>query len=229
MEKSQYNLCLQVLGRLDTAGVLKDMILVGSWCTLFYKGFFGRIGYLTTLKTRDMDLLIPQPRSLSTQTDIAELLKDLGFLVGFSGQQGFIRLEHPELIVEFLVPEKGRGTDGPYALPSLGVNAQALRFLEFLAQNTITSTAGSVRITLPHPSHFVLHKLLVMTRRPSLVKKAKDKEAALQIFAALLKKDNGKSIRSAFATLPKRWQGKIRQQLCEVTDHPFLKALDSEG
>lgn len=228
MEKSQYNLCLEVLGRLDAAGVLKDMILVGSWCTLFYKDFFGRIGYLTTLKTRDMDLLIPHPRALSAQTDVADLLKDLGFLVGFSGQQGFIRLEHPQLIVEFLVPEKGRGTNKPYALPSLGVNAQSLRFLEFLAQKTITSTAGTITVTLPHPVHFVLHKLLVMTRRPTPAKRAKDKDAALQIFTALIKKDNGQSIQSAFKTLPKKWQARIRQQLCEVTDKPFLKVLESE-
>ena len=42
MAKSQYELCVEVLKRLDNAGVLKDVVLVGSWCTLFYKDFFGR-------------------------------------------------------------------------------------------------------------------------------------------------------------------------------------------
>jgi hypothetical protein len=188
MEKSQYDLCIEVLARLDNAGVLKDTVIVGSWCTLFYKEFFGRTGYMITLKTRDMDLLFPHPKSMAARTDVAELLKDLGFIIGFTGQQGFIRLEHPQLIVEFLVPETGRGSDKPYALPKLGINAQSLRFLEFLAQNTITSTAGSVTVTLPHPAHFALHKLLVMTRRRTPAKKQKTKMPGSKSLTPLSKK-----------------------------------------
>jgi len=102
---------------LDKAGVLRDIIIVGSWCTLFYRKFFGRTSYMVSLVTRDMDLLIPRPSAMRAKTDVAELLKDLGFVVGFTGSKGFIRLQHPQLIVEFLVPERGRGSDKPYALP----------------------------------------------------------------------------------------------------------------
>ena len=98
MEKSQYDLCIEVLRRLDKAGILKDIVLVGSWCTLFYKKFFSGKKYMTSLTTRDMDLLIPQPRTIKVKADVAELLKDLGFVVGFTGSQGYIRLEHPQLI-----------------------------------------------------------------------------------------------------------------------------------
>lgn len=84
MEKSQYDLCIEVLRRLDKAGILKDIVLVGSWCTLFYKDFLDSKQYLTSLTTRDMDLLIPQPRNIKVKADVAELLKDLGFIVGFS-------------------------------------------------------------------------------------------------------------------------------------------------
>jgi len=128
VEKSQYDLCIEVLRRLDKVGVLKDIVLVGSWCTLFYKEFFGQKNYTTSLTTRDIDLLIPLPRDLKVKTDVAAILKDLGFIVGFTGSQGYIRLEHPQLIVEFLVPEKGRGSDKPYSLPQLGLNAQSLRY-----------------------------------------------------------------------------------------------------
>ena len=106
METSQRDLCIEVLLRLDGAGVLKEMVLVGSWCTLFYGDFFGSYPYRQVLSTRDMDLLIPFPRHLKGKTDVAALLKDLGFVVGFSGDAGYIRLEHPQLIVEFLVPER---------------------------------------------------------------------------------------------------------------------------
>jgi len=123
---------------------LKHIVLAGSLCTLFYQDYFTRAVYAPALRTRDLDLVIPQPSAMATNEDVAELLKDLGFVVGFAGSQGYIRLEHPELIVEFLVPERGRPTDKPFALPQLGLNAQSLRFLDCLAQNTITTKAQEV-------------------------------------------------------------------------------------
>jgi hypothetical protein len=95
VEKSQYELCIEVLGRLDKAGVLKNIVLVGSWCTLLYKEFFGRTRYKVSLITRDMDLLIPRPTAIKARVDVAESLKDLGFVVGFTGSKGYIRLQHP--------------------------------------------------------------------------------------------------------------------------------------
>ncbi len=59
MEKSQYDLWVEVLRRLDHAGVLKHIVLVGSWCTLLYREYFSSQAYIPSLKTRDVDLLIP--------------------------------------------------------------------------------------------------------------------------------------------------------------------------
>jgi hypothetical protein len=137
--------------------------LVGSWCTLLYREYFSSQAYIPSLKTRDIDLLIPKPWAVKSHTDVADLLKDLGFVIGFTGQKGYIRLEHPELIVEFRVPERGRPSDNPYPSPNLGLHAQALRFLDFLAQNTITARLPEIAVTLPHPANFALHKLLVLS------------------------------------------------------------------
>ncbi|MBN2020489.1 MAG: hypothetical protein JW749_09715 [Sedimentisphaerales bacterium] len=188
MEKSQYDLCVEVLRRLNKAGVLKHIVLVGSWCTLFYKSYFGHTRFAPVLKTRDVDLLVPQPSAISVKTNVAELLKDLGFVVGFSAPQGYIRLEHPALIVEFLAVEKGRPSDKPYPLPKLGVNAQPLRFLEMLASDTITARVEELSVTLPHPANFALHKLLILQRRPIRQKAEKDREAAIRILEALVSK-----------------------------------------
>ena len=43
MEKSQYELCIEVLRRLDKAGILGDIVLIGSWCIPFYKEYFSDI------------------------------------------------------------------------------------------------------------------------------------------------------------------------------------------
>ena len=40
MEKNQYELCLEVLRRLNRAGVLNDIMLIGSWCLPFYREYF---------------------------------------------------------------------------------------------------------------------------------------------------------------------------------------------
>jgi hypothetical protein len=225
VEKSQYDLCIEVLRRLDKVGVLKDIVLVGSWCTLFYKEFFGRKNYTTSLITRDIDLLIPLPGDIKVKADVAALLKDLGFIVGFTGSQGYIRLEHPQLIIEFLVPEKGSGSDEPYSLPQLGLNAQSLRFMEFLSLNTITSNVGPVKITLPHPANFALHKLLVMTRRHDQAKKEKDKAAAIKILNALIDKGLDGPIKETFEAMPKRWQTKIKNQLTDITEKKISDIL----
>ena len=37
MEKSQYNLCIEILRRFHKAGLLNDFILIGSWAMVFYK------------------------------------------------------------------------------------------------------------------------------------------------------------------------------------------------
>jgi hypothetical protein len=226
--KSQYELCIEVLRRLEKAGVLKDVVIVGSWCTLFYKGFFGDDSYLAPLKTRDVDLLIPWPSSTKTKVDVAELLRDLGFVVGFTGLEGYIRLEHPELIVEFLVPERGRASDKTYPLPKLGLNAQALRFLDFLAQSTITMKVEGISVMLPHPANFALHKLVVLSRRPGPEKQAKDKEAAMRVLEALIDKGKADSIREAFGAMPRRWQIKIRKQLADPLDKK-VKDILSHG
>ena len=226
MAKSQYELCVEVLRRLDKVGVLREMVIVGSWCTLFYRDFFGPSRYMVPLKTRDMDLLIPAPSSTKAQVDVADLLRDLGFVVGFTGSEGYMRMEHPDLIVEFLVPERGRGSSKPYPLPKLGLNAQPLRFLEFLAQNTIIATLEGVPVRLPHPANFALHKLVVLSRRADRAKQAKDKDAAMKVLEALKDKGEDDSVRKAFKTMPRRWQNKVRRQLEDPLDKKVMTILN---
>ena len=226
MEKSQYELCVEVLRRLDRVGVLKHVVLVGSWCTLLYREYFPSCAYTPSLKTRGIDLFIPKPQAVDSDTDVAELLKDLGFVVGFTGAQGYIRLEHPQLIVEFLVPEKGRPSDKPYPLPRLRLNAQALRFLDFLAKETITARIDEITVTLPHPVNFALHKLLVLSRRPTPEKQTRDKEAAMRVLTALITEGQEGIIRSAFDAMPRRWRTIVKRQLTDPLDRRVLDFLE---
>ena len=85
MEKKQYDLVVEILKRFHKAGILDNLILIGSWCEYFYKNHFSKYSNVENmfLKTRDIDFLIDNPRQIKKKVDIPELLKDLGFLILF--------------------------------------------------------------------------------------------------------------------------------------------------
>lgn len=225
MEKNQYKLCLEVLRRLSKTGVLKDVILVGSWCLPFYREYFASIRYSPSIRTRDVDFLVMSPKDIHVTVDIPSLLKDIGFVMTHQGAKGYIKLEHPDLMVEFLSPEKGRGTDEPVKIPKLGVNAQALRYLNFLVTDVITVDIEGFALRLPHPVYFALHKLIVSQRRPKKEKADKDKEAAMMLLRALIKKGDTLLIKSIFdSTLP-AWRKTIINGLQNPEDKNILKVL----
>lgn len=72
MEKNQYKLCLEVLRRFNKVGILDGLILIGSWCLYFYKGYFENISYIdiATIKTRDIDFLVPLPLKFQKEVNV---------------------------------------------------------------------------------------------------------------------------------------------------------------
>ncbi len=232
MEKNQYELCVEVLARLQKAGVLKEVVLIGSWCVPFYKEYFSGVKYPSTIQTRDVDFLVPQPDRIKVNVNIPALLKDLGFVVGRVGSKGYIKLQHPDLVVEFLSPEKGRGINKPVPLPQLGVNATALRFLNLLTDNLIKARVKDFDVLLPHPANFALHKLIVSQRRLKEDKAIKDKNAAVETLKALFDKGETDAIRAVFDSLPAKWQKKVFKALEDarekaIQDQLFPKTTES--
>ena len=225
MEKNQYKLCIEIFRRLEKSGVLKNMILVGSWCMPFYKDYFSDVVYSPSIRTRDIDFLIPRPGAIKSAVDVIGLVKDLGFVRGFRGREGYMVLEHPELAVEFLVPEKGRGTDKPVQLPTLGLNAQALRFLELLSHETIHVKVEDVSLILPHPANYAVHKLIVSKRRKQKDKSAKDFEAGLKILKALISQKESRRIKKVFDSVPSKWKKIILNELENAGEDHLLELL----
>ena len=227
MEKKQYELCVEVLRRLNKAGVLKDFILVGSWCIPFYKDYFKTIKYATTIRTRDIDFMVPGHIKIKTKVDVVELLKDLGFVVGFQGREGYIRLEHPDLAIEFLVPEKGRGSNKPFPLKELGINAQPLRYLNLLTQKIIHTEVDGIKVFLPHPVIFAFHKLIIATLRKNEDKATKDIDGALRILKAVLDKGEKVLIKITFDSMLPTWQKKVLKSLKNMGEIELLRLLEN--
>jgi hypothetical protein len=212
MVNPQYELCREVLVKLETAGVLRHLVLVGSWCLLVYQKYFAQTGALRTLRTRDLDFLVPIPLRIPLAVDVPDLLADIGFVPGHRGEEGYMILQHPELLVEFLVPERGRGYAGAYPLRQLGMNAQPLRFMDLALMKPMPGELFKMVVRVPHPACFALHKLIVSARRKDVAKKQRDIESAIEILELLRKQDAYSDVVEVLRSLPQTWQRTIRKQ-----------------
>ncbi len=222
--QKKYALFHKVLKRFHDIGILDEIVLVGSWCMYFYKDYFAPGRYGPSIRTKDIDFLVPLPVRSKEKIDVGEILKDEGFLVTFDNR-GYMRLEHPEIRIEFLVPEKGRGIDKPYPLPHLGVNAQGLRFLDFLVQNIILIESDDLNIKVPHPAAFGLHKLIISARRKTEAKLLKDRREALNVLRALIEQGESNEIKAKFDHMPDAWQKKILNVLGESDSKDIIDIL----
>lgn len=228
MDLKQRKLIIEVLKRFQRKGILKSVILIGSWCVPLYKEYFEELKNVSTLRTRDMDFLVPLDADFKSSVDVVELLKDLDFKEDFVGEEGYIQLIHPYLTLEFLVPEVGRGSKRPYKLPELGINAQRLRILDILENDTIQVELEGIKVIIPHPVTFALHKLLVSSRRTGSAKRekaAKDKRVAIQILQAMIKTKEIAPIKGIFNSLHKNRQKEILKLLTAENEPEILDLL----
>jgi hypothetical protein len=227
VEKKQSELCIEILRRFNQHKLLDEMVLIGSWCLPFYREYFHPSKAIdeASLKTRDIDFLIPRPSRISHKVDIPTLVKDLGFVPTFGGGKGYMKLDHPELIMEFLVPERGRGTDKPVPLPNLGLNASSIRYLTFISDNTIRAKIEDFHIKLPHPANFALHKLIVSGKRKNQLKAEKDFRMAIDLLEALIAKGDQVIVKKVFDSVPSTWQAKIAVGLDKYIHRRILGVL----
>ena len=224
--ENQYSLCLKVLRRLKEAGVLDEIMVIGSWCIYFYKNYFTEADYTSSIRTRDIDFLMPRRLKRKGNIDLPMLFRDLGFVVDFS-PKGAFRLVHPELIIDFVVPEKGKGDDNPFPIPQLGLSAQKLRFLEILLENPMKIEVDNFTLTLPHPAAFALQKLIISWGRPKEEKRLKERQEGIRILNSLITKGETDSVINILNTFPRRWKSSILRAL-ELSDAMDLFKIVSQ-
>lgn len=222
-ESAPVDLCLEVLRRLDRAGVLEELVLVGSWCTYFYNRHFGGKARLSALRTRDMDFLVRRPPRFKVNVEVAALLKDLGFLPDLR-PEGCVSMVHPDLIIDFLVAERGKGAEATIPIPSLGIRAQPLRFLDFLSRDTIVVSYDGLDLRLPHPASFALHKLIVSGRRAKADKAEKDLGQGMELMTTLMELGRGEELIAKFKEMPAGWRKMVLEAL-SVAERADLAAF----
>ncbi|MDO9577552.1 MAG: GSU2403 family nucleotidyltransferase fold protein [Candidatus Cloacimonadales bacterium] len=98
----------QMLPEFHDYGILDNVILIGSWVLPVYRHYFSNSPEIPILRTMDVDFLIPNRPKIHIKVDIPKILKKFEFEEQFSLLGNYSKFVHPELEIEFLIPEIGR-------------------------------------------------------------------------------------------------------------------------
>jgi hypothetical protein len=208
----------RVLEILDDAGVLEQLIIVGSWCTYFYRHHFGESFRVSPLRTLDIDIDVSLLKRARNKADVPRLLAPLGFDI-LHHNDGSMSLVHPAIKIEFLVPEKGRGADGPLLLRNFRITAQPLRFLSLLEEEVLIVEYRGMKVNVPSPAHFALHKLIISQRRMAKTEKPlRDIRQALEVLDMLYRRGEESKVTELAAMLTKKQKGYVTQALQKVSE-----------
>ena len=190
--------------------------IVGTWCFILYQRYLRLPHY--PLRTKDIDILIPLPYK-GKDVDIFQSLKELGFSENFypDGSMFFVS---PSIKIEFLAPERGKEKPKPSYINSLGLTPQLLRFMDILLrENIILTIDKGIKVRVPAPSAFSLHKLLVAMRRREKGKSEKDIKQAVYTGKYILQNQKErKKLLSLWESFPRSWKNRVKSSLKEAMD-----------
>ncbi len=231
-----------ILSAMATAGTFRlGGTIVGTNAFRFYEGELGiRLPLGGMANTGDLDIAQFEKLSVALQDQVdpglAETFSALKFdpvpgidkgrtwrwAQGGSGQ-----------LVEFLTP--AFGNESIRDLPALGVNAQALNYLNFLIAEPIHAAAlyrSGILVQIPRPERYAIHKLIIADRRrdgAGSLKSSKDREQAAFLIEAMAE-DRPDDLAAAFETAMKvgpRWRERIGNSLDRMPETKTI--LESLG
>lgn len=198
----------EILRLFSTHGV--SATLIGSYCLPVYRDQWKM--NLPTMRTQDVDFLIQAPYK-GKSVDIESLIGDLGFSIGFN-PDGSTYFTNGIFKVEFLTPEKGKGSDKAIFIKELGIGAVPLRYLQMLIEQRVSLKLEDYSLSIPKPWVFAFHKILITKSRKDKSKKEKDLLQAVSILREIAKRpDEAEKARLYLVTLPKPWVKYIKEQL----------------
>lgn len=185
--------------------------IIGSWCFLIYQKYLPMDRY--PLRTQDLDILIPYPYK-GKPFDLSSIFRELGFEERFN-PDGSIYFSTSSLKVEILAPKKSSKAHEPVHLDVLTVSPQFIYLVNMLLDDSIViKISRGIKVKLPAPASFFLHKMLVSTRPRRKDKKMKDLRQAIHIGRYILSENiQKKKLRSKWESLPTNWKKKIQKAI----------------
>jgi hypothetical protein len=208
-----------ILSVLSDAGILQNLILVGGWCQRIYRSYYGDPPEIPALRTVDIDLLILNPNKILKKVDIRKIFSKLGLDEVYSYPEGYIKYVHPDLEVEFLVSEIGKGKNKPFLVEKLNTNAQRLRYLDIIEKYHMEINFHGLKLFLPQPAAFVINKYITSQRRKDETKKVRDLVTAKELGEYILQDVNQKKLlRKIFKSLKPGIQSRLHKIIKEQSE-----------
>lgn len=217
----------RVLEVVANAGLFeKGLVLIGTAAFQTYAcivGYYPRSGGTTT---QDADLLVAsfvggdEPQDLETilqranPSFKAKMQIDDRLPKVFTSSDNF----SVDLLTKF-----GRGRKSPILVEALGCSAEALPFMEYLAEESMEAVAlygTGVLVKVPPPLRYAMHKLLIAQERSGrfVSKKPKDLAQARDLIDIFLETDSA-SLEDALSDARgrgPRWKKNINASLMEI-------------
>ena len=153
---------------------LDEIVVVGGWVPFLYDRYGQMPSPHPLPRTIDIDVAVPRHIKRHGRPTIDELLLQAGYQARVSSSDipaVMYELDSPAAEIEFLTPEIGKPGKVVVGVQR-GLNAQALRYLQILLENTRKTeikdtTGGSIidlAVNVPSPGAFVYQKGLTLSR-----------------------------------------------------------------
>lgn len=218
MEK--FDLLYSVLQDFKAAGVLDQVILIGSWCQDFYRQELVGSAQIPATRTTDADILIPKNLRLSELVDIPAIMRKHGFLKKVQNKTGVTKFEREDFKFEFLANAGAKPEEGPHEFKKLNIIAQELHFMSIPLGYNQKVPFRDLTINIPEPEAFALHKLIISQRRFNPEKKEKDIATAKGLFHYFEGKEKHiKRLNEILEGLPGSW----RERVFKALEHSGVK------
>lgn len=187
-------------GFLQTLVCLRDYLSVvvvgGGWAPLIYYHYLLKDKTIHPIMTKDIDFMVTHRVPVIGDRTIDEILQDAGLTPVFKSMdnppvmhyEGNIKDDDVE--IEFLTDLTG-SDDSLVIKVQNGLNAEALRYISLITENTLDveiddlppdSPHESLKVKVPQPGAYIFQKGLIFKRRKTKEKKAKDLYYIFDIF-----------------------------------------------
>ncbi len=217
----------RVVEVISSAGLFdRGLVLIGTIAFQTYGPMLGVYLPSAAAMTNDADILAANFTKTSDKVDLGAVLQraDASFHADFARDDQLPKLfrSAPGVTVD-VVTKYGRGRKSPVQIRGLGCAAEALTYMEYLADEA-TETAvlygAGVLARVPPPARYAVHKLLVAQERRGkfIAKRGKDLIQARDLMAALRDGDAA-SLDDAMADARRRgpsWRKAMDASLAEI-------------
>jgi len=164
---------METLEILNENKILNQLILIGSWAEYLYEKCDVISNFISTTKTEDIDFLLPDVKKRMDKVNLYEIFEKNDYISDIS-REGIVVFRKDNFEVEFLTRQYGV-PKSPVKSEALGIMVESLGDMTIIVTNTIIVNYYKINVKIPDPVAFMLHKILINSKRGE--KKEKDKLA----------------------------------------------------